>query len=326
MSSTSSQNKVRHDNILDYINLENLAKHGKEFVTFVIESKEEILNAFHAFSSEKTSTLCELSKRNAARDTMVAAVQDACIFISSIDDFFYFGKETNFKSIKDDIRKGKSQKLNQYLRKMNECLHRIELPYKHCTEKCNVAAKEFTELAEMHAYLQDEGKANKKRHRIIGGSFSAFLYGGAISATAVVGTAAVGVISLGVVPAVGLGLAAVGFGITGVTGTVITHVNASKCASNEAAFKATSVTFRKFVEHGKKLKDELNELGTEMKTYENTHITISEIDITDKDTLCSGLDRIRGVFEAQHFEISKVRDSLLALKNTIIQESQQWYA
>ena len=168
MSSTSSQNKAWYDTITDNIKLEKLAKHVKEFAMFVIESREEILNAFHAFSSEKASKLCELRERNAARDTMVAAVQDACIFISSIDDFFYFGKETNFKSIKDEIRKGKTKKLNQYLQKMNECLHTIELPYKNFTEKCNVAAKEFTELAEMHEYLQREENASRKRHRIVG--------------------------------------------------------------------------------------------------------------------------------------------------------------
>ena len=80
----------------------------------------------------------------------------------------------------------------------------------------------------------------------MGGTASAVAYGGAIATSAVAGF-----VTLGIGPVVGLFLTAGALGITGIGGTVITHVNASKYANDEEAFKAGSAIFRKFVNHGK---------------------------------------------------------------------------
>ena len=66
---------------------------------------------------EYASKQGKLSKISSARKQLLNIVQDGDIFVSSIGEFFYYGNETDFEGIKNDIKSGSTEKLDEFLRK-----------------------------------------------------------------------------------------------------------------------------------------------------------------------------------------------------------------
>ena len=301
----------------------SISHHAKNFAMLLDESTQrlnDILDNMVAFNQETATKLSELGERRAAADLILEAVQDACMYIDSVDDFFYFSKETDFEVIKTDIRNGGNQKLNFFLHKMKQWIEKTKLPYKDYYDKCNRASEKFTELAELCTYNQKKAKANKKKIRIAGGTVSTVLFSSAIGVSTVAGC-----LTFGVGTVVGLGLTAAGLSVAGIGTSVVTHVSACDYGKNEADFKAASANLRNFAKHGAMLRRAFDELHTSLKRYENNCTFAENTDRSDQDTMCSTLDNMKRIHETQHFEFSKIREMLQRRKNAMIKQNMQWY-
>ena len=303
--------------------IENIGKHGKELAKILDERIDAILDALVAFNREATSSLCQLADPSAAKDQIITAIEDACVFVGSIDDLLYHGKETDFESIKDDIRKGSNKKLNWFLHKMNKWLENTKQPYDDFTGKCSTASKYFTEGAENFAFLQAQERASKKKVRIVGGTASAAVFSGALSIVGVAASTGLGFLTLGVGAVVGLSITAAGLGVAGVTTSVVTHISAREHNRTEESLKAMGTTFRELAQHGAGLRHGFDDLHATLKRHDQNFKFIRNTDRDDQDTLCCALDHVKYMLQTQHFDISKARETLLTLKNKILQESRK---
>ena len=198
-------------------NFDKIISCVKELVKVVDERTDDILNAMVAFNSESTSAPCEVSEPSDAADQIVTAVKGACVFVDSIHDLLYYGRKTEFESIKVDIRNGSSIKLNWFIHKMNEWLNNTKHAYEDFTSKCSAASKYFTDGAEKLERLQAQENESKNKARIVGGAVSVTIFSGSIGSglgtVAIAASTVAGSLTLGVGAIVGIGVtAAVGLG------------------------------------------------------------------------------------------------------------------
>ena len=304
------------------MDFDKIVKHGKELANILDERMDGILDALVAFNRESSSALCGLSERSAAVGQIITAVEGAFVFVGSIDDLLYYGRETDFESIKNDIKDGSSEKLNWFLHKMNEWLENTEKSYEDFASKCITASKYFTDGAENFASLQAQERASKRKVRLVGGTASTTVFSGAIGTAAVTVSAVAGFLTLGVGAVVGLGLTAAGLGVTGITTSVATHLSAREHNRTEKSLKAMSKIFKQLAHHGDDLRYEFDNLHVTLKRYDQNFEFIRNTERADQDTLCCALDHVKEMLQAQHFEISKARDILSTLRRKVITTSK----
>ena len=103
---------------------------------FAKDVEDKIVCAINSLKELEKALATKLRQADEIEEVMKEALQAACIYINTIDDFFYYGKHTLFDEIKNEIRKGNSEKLEQFISKMNDSLKYVGEAYQSYFEKC----------------------------------------------------------------------------------------------------------------------------------------------------------------------------------------------
>ena len=114
-----------------------------------------------------------------AKDLLAEAVKAAFEFVSTIDDFFSYGQETNFESIKKEIKKltdskesdhkiKSASRLEQFISKMEHTLKNVGEAYEKFVQKGDAAANACSKHAESCSIKQAEARKSRDGAVILG--------------------------------------------------------------------------------------------------------------------------------------------------------------
>ena len=81
---------------------QDIASHCKEFASYVELNLDGVLANFEQFDISISSQVSELKE---VQERLQESVKAAYKFVGSVDDFFYYGKITNYESIKNELKK-----------------------------------------------------------------------------------------------------------------------------------------------------------------------------------------------------------------------------
>ena len=292
--------------LVDLLKSEDIKTNAIEFAKYVEQNIDSVCNELESLDKALAVKVNEISS---AEEDIREAVKYACTFIDTIDDFLYYGQNTDFVTIKEDIRKGKTLELKRFLSKMDKWLKSIEEAYKTFREKCNQASYSCTECANSCASHQAKAKTKKLGTGVLGGIVSAAMLGGGITASVVAG-----VFTLGTGAVVGLSITAASLGATSIGTAVVTGITAHGFSKAETSFKSASSVFRELAMQGIALKSHFNDIYQLVEKYERNHTFINRLDWSDINTTCNALDKLKAIFHLTREKISEPKEALLALK------------
>lgn len=305
--------------LVSKISSADIASHCKAFAGYVTVNLDGVLADVEKFDISISSQVSEFEEaKEKLRDSMKAAFT----FVGSVADFFYFGKMTKFESIKSDIKKGNSKKLEEFLYKMNECLKNIGIAYADLEEKCKIASLKCAEGAERCTILQAKARKNKIKTRIAGGTVSTAAFGGGLAAGGVAVTVFTGILTLGAGAVVGFSILAASLAATGVGTTTATHVFAHNFNKNEKSFRSMSQCFRELAARGSDIKHQFDVIHGIVVRYEKNHKFLNQTMVNSDyvDTLCSSLDLLKWILQSQYEKTSEAKDKMNTLQNKIENE------
>lgn len=215
----------------------------KELVSFVKKYFDRILKDIEKLSEEEDDMQY---KYDDAKKKVKKVFDCASAYVDAINDIFHYTNKADKKEIKQSIKKGDLKLLEELLRLLSHYIDRTVESFKNFKQASADAEKSCIELAKRCKKLaRDEGK-NKTITKVAGGTGSAVLIGGGITAAVVTAGVALsvvaGVFTFGIGTALGLGLTAAGVGggvaATGIgVGTAIaTHEIAEYFGEKEMLF------------------------------------------------------------------------------------------
>ena len=244
-----------------------------------------------------------------AAASVESVLEAGFIFIDTVDDFFYYGKETDFEGIKRDIRDQNTAELMAFISKMDDWLENVRKSYEKFKKECKKSSDMCTKWANYCASHQADARLKKHATRAVGGTATAVMLGGGIAASAVAGA-----LTLGIGAIVGLSLTAAGLCAFSLGTAVATGVTAYHFSEAEAAFKSASSNFLKLANHGIELKSYFSDIHQQVTRFKTNHSFLSKTNHSDINTLCSTLDRLKSLLESQRLLTSQARNTLLTFK------------
>ena len=149
--------------VVDLLKSEEVITYAKEFAKHVEENIDSVLNELARLDKELA---VKVSDVNSAENDIKEAVKDAFKFIDTINDFLYYGQSTDFDSIKEDVRKGKTLELKRFIAKVDKWLNNIGEAYKSFSEKCMQASYSCTQCANSCASHQADARAKKNKTKL----------------------------------------------------------------------------------------------------------------------------------------------------------------
>ena len=299
--------------VVGKISDESIVNYCKEFTAYAEGNLDCALSDIEEFDVNISSQVSELKEAN---EGLQDSVKAACKFICCVDDFFYYGQITNFESIKNDIKKGNSKKLKEFLHIMSIWLKNVGEAHVDLEEKCKIASQKCTEGAEMCSRLQASAKKKKIKTRLVGGTVSTAVFGGGLAAGGAAASVFAGMFTFGIGTVVGLGVVAAGLTITGVGTATATGVLAYNFKKDENSFRLMSGRFRELAEHGRNIKHQFDVINTAMERYKRNHEFLATDDL-HVDGICNCLDLLQSILQSQHKTTSKAKDKMNTLQKKI---------
>ena len=288
------------------------AKQCAEFAKYVERNIDSVLKNLARLDVKLSKNV---SGVELAKDSINAAIKAAYEFVNCIDDFFHYGKSSDFVSIKNCIKIGDNSKLQNFICKMDECLKNATVTYTTFTDKCNEASKKCTEIAESCATFKATARNKKNKTRVVGGVSTAVMLSGGIASSVVAG-----VFTFGIGAIVGLSLTAFGLGASGVGTAVITAITAYNFGKAEDSFKSMALTFRELAQYGIDLRSHFEDMHTRLMHYQKNHFMLNHTNRSDKERLCKVLDRLQSILTAKREKTAAAREVLRKLKIKIAKQ------
>lgn len=284
--------------------------HIKEFANYVEGNIDSVLNNLESYNIELANKISDLSY---VKEKFKCVADAGYNYLDCIDDFYYYGKDTDFESIIKDIRNSKKESLLRFLREMDGWLCRITTAYRKYIKKCNDAVKHCTKCAESCAAHQAKARSNKNKTRVVGGTTSALGFATGIVGVAVgIGGVAVsvvaGTVTLGVGTVVGLSLTAVAVGgIVGAGATTVTVITAHEFKKAETSFRSLDSNFRESTNQATKLKGLFDDIKSAVNKYEryNSYAHHYASDWNDVKKLCRALESMQLVLQSRRVETAE---------------------
>ena len=282
---------------------EDIGKFCEAFSGFVESNLVPTFKSLETFEKKLARKVGGVSEaKELINDTLKAAYK----FVDTVDDLFYYGSKSDFKSMKDDIRKGDTVKLFQFIAKVDEWIKNIAIAYTDFMTKCTNADEKCTECAESCSKSQAEAKAKKRKAAAIGGIVTLVTLGGGVAASVVAG-----VLTFGIGGIVGLSLTAAGLGATSLSTGTATLVVAYNYEKVEGCFKSLSCCFRDLAKQGSHIKHYFDDMHNTLKRYENNHTFLDKFKTSeDADTLCQALEKLQEILKITRLETDKARKTL----------------
>ena len=278
----------------------------EEFVDCIKKNIDSVLNDLAGFDKK----LAHSARK--ARGDIIIAIETAIIFMDTVDDFFDYGKGTDFESIKEDIKNRNATKIEAFFSKMDKWLENVNDSYQNFEKQCKETSDAFTELANECASHQAGANTKKKATRAVGGTASAVLLGGGVAASAVAGA-----LTLGIGAIVGLSLTAAALAVTGLGTATATGITASHYSKAENAFESASKIFQELANYGIDLQSHFDDIHVVVTRFKTNQVFIVSTDQGDLDTMCGALDKLKAILHSEQAQTSKARKSLRTFKQTI---------
>lgn len=287
-----------------------IADYAPEFANYVERNIDSTLNSLQ---SQDRELACKITGLSYAKESFKEVADAGHKYLDSIDDFFYYGKNTDFESIIRDIRDSDGKSLNQFLHKMDTWLNNIGIAYEDYIEKCDNAFRQCTECAESCAYHQAKARSNKNKARVVGGTASALAFAGGI--TGVAASVFAGIFTLGLGTAIGLSITAAGVGTTvGVGAAVVTGITAHEFGNAEASFRSMGSDFRELARQAFELKHQFDDIKEVVNEYERNHSFVCIFDLNEKNLFCSALESMQWILQSRQPDTAEATDTLKNLK------------
>ena len=270
------------------------AKLCAEFATYVAKNIDAVLNDL-ADLQKKLSR--QEGDSSVAKDLVADIIKAASVFINTVNDFFCYGKDSDFESMKNDIRQGHNERLLEFISKMDKWLKNVGIAYKDFTQKCGAAAKKCSGFAASCSDKQAEATAKKKKALIL----------------AVVGGAAltvVGLVTITVSP-----LALIITVIIAVAGGFLVYSTFEDYKEKAKCFKSLSLCFWNLAKQGIDLKRQFDSIHNTIMRYEKHHTFLQNTDKEHKDTICSALDQLQEILRLNHSKTLKATETIASVKS-----------
>ena len=271
---------------------------------FTKQVEDNINASFNSLQSFDKAFLSKIGYVNEVKEDMKEALQAAYIYINNIDDFVYYGQCTLFEEIKEEIRKGNSEKLEHFFTKMEKSLQYIGQAHESYVEKCNKVCKTCTLCSESCALQHAEVERNREKSLQLGRVLGV----AGLTAAVIVTFPVFGPFT---VFAAGTVVGSVGVtAVASLTKAVLAVDDAQKYQKQEESFKKMCSTFNELSKHGTELKQMLDDLHEIVVRYETNHKIAITIDRKDQEGLCTALDKLKSLLQLAHSETLKARNTL----------------
>ena len=255
---------------------------------------DELKNFAGTLKLELSNICADIERLNYEKYRKVTQTQDvaqsirsvansAVLFVDSVDDLYYYCRETNFSEIKASAYNNDLNLLLKFVAFMDGFLISIGIKYESFRADCRTAIKECNAAADRCCRLQAEARTRRNATRVIGGV--------ATTAITVGGTAAsilAGVFTLGIGTAIGLPLTAAASATAG----AVTHVVEKEFAGAEGVFREYSHNFSSLTSLAIDINDRAAQVHREVVRFDNSHRSLRYVDHHTYHSICTVLDRL----------------------------------
>ena len=257
--------------------------------SFVKTSRNELENIYAEIERLSSESYRKKIQIYDVKASIRSVADSAVLFVDSVDDLFYYCKETDFQEIKRAAAEDNLIPLEKFVALMDWYLKQIGLKYESFLTDCKTSIRECNAAAEKCCILQAEAKTRKNASRLVGGvTTSALIVGGtAVSIIA-------GIFTFGIGTAIGLPITAA----VSATAGVATHFIAEDFAKAEDVFRSYSSKFSSLTSLALQIKDNAAEVHREVERFENSHGSLHYLDNHTYYSICTTLDRLHNLSSA----------------------------
>ena len=111
---------------------------------------------------------CQVSAYDDAENTYKDIGPASVKYINVVENLFYYSQTTDLAKCKEKIEENDYTQLHKFIHELEKWFEEIGLAQKAVTEKCDEAAKKFTECAESCAIKQAKARSRKNTAKVTG--------------------------------------------------------------------------------------------------------------------------------------------------------------
>jgi len=243
--------------------------------------------------------------RSTIRDVADAAFK----YADSVKDLYYFCNQSNISEIKENLSKGNSKPLCQFVQRKSFYIEETISHHSFFCASLDAVRVALSTAAEDVVKNQSKAKLKKNATRAVGGSTTAAVLVGGATVSFVAGY-----FTFGIGTAIGLPLTAA----VGATTGIVTHFVANDFHKAEKALRNHAGKFASLKDIAEKINEPIIVLNRQVVTFDRRHRSLQHMEQHhDYHSCCSTLDSLYELSSTQYPTITQLLDDIQLIKDRI---------